>query len=183
MKTIKHIAASLVLVWGFTACQQNYKIEGIAEGFSPGDTLLITTDLDSLRPQAEVIIDKEGCFTYGEHSDTIIIHQLYAKADPEVCCYYFSEPGTISLTLRTEGRSRVGGTSLNDEWQQLDDICYDYEQKLEALVARFYDEHMTEDELNQTSEQIKLLDQEKQRWVQDFTQRNVENAIGLFLQK
>ena len=183
MKTIKHIAASLALVWGFTACQQNYKIEGIAEGFSPGDTLLITTDLDSLRPQAEVIIDKEGCFTYGEHSDTIIIHQLYAKADPEVCCYYFSEPGTISLTLRAEGRSRVGGTSLNDEWQQLDDICYDYEQKLEALVARFYDEHMTEDELKQTSEQIKLLDQEKQRWVQDFTQRNVENAIGLFLQK
>jgi len=183
MKTVKHIAVSLALVWGFTACQQTYKIEGIAEGFTEGDTLLVTTDLDSLLPQAEVIIDKEGYFSYGEHVDTTIIHLLYAKANPEACCYYFSEPGTIRLTLRAEGRSRVGGTSLNDEWQELDDICYDYEQKLEALVARFYDEHMTEDELNQTSEQIKLLDQEKQRWVQDFTQRNAENAIGLFLKK
>ena len=39
----------------------------------------------------------------------------------------------------------------------------------------------TEEELSQTAERIKLLDQEKQRWIEQFEKENQENAMGIFL--
>lgn len=182
MKNRLHIMLLTVAMLSMTACQRNsYKLEGIAKGFADGDTLILSSDLENLTPDEELIIDEEGKFGTRQQADTTVLCALYAKNDPELRTYFFGEPGTIQLTLNANGRARVSGTKANDAWQRLCDLCSDYERQIEALAARFYDENMTEEELSQTAERIKLLDQEKQRWIEQFEKENQENAMGIFL--
>jgi len=166
------------------ACWGNsYKIEGLAEGFGEGDTLLLSDVYLSAKPFDTVIVS-EGKFHYRGVVDSARLQRIYVMGCPDVQALFFAEPGkTVSICLNADGTSKIGGTEANDAWQQLTDMCNTYEQQVEALVSSFYQDEISEQEMTAVTDRIKKLDQQKAEWLDSFAEYNKDNATGTFLRK
>ena len=176
------LAFLLIVACTFFACKRNsYEIEGTAEGFSDGDTLLLTIDFLSAR-QTETIVIDNGKFGYRGKADSAMFCELHPLSDAEEQVMFFAEPNaTICVRLQAGGQSRVWGTGANEAWQELSDMCNAYEQHVESMVEAYYSDDVSESELQSTTERIGRLDRAKDEWLRQFAERNKDNAMGAFL--
>ena len=161
------------------ACQSNsYKINGVAEGFQDGDTLLMGTNFNE--GQRDTLIVKDGKFHFegvADSADLCIISSPKHSVDAA----FFREPGTIEITLNTNGSPKVSGTKANEAWQKLNEEQQAFSQKMEELVKPLYTENLDSAQQQAIYDQFSELQKEMQNKIVETAENNIDNVLGFFL--
>jgi thiol-disulfide isomerase/thioredoxin len=172
-------AAGILLV----ACQsKTYKIEGSGNGIKNGDTLYLTNDLASGAP-TDTIIVKEGKFSIEGESDSTYLCLLYNAQHREINVPFFIEPGgKIAVTISEEpGMSRVSGTTVNNQWQALNDSILILGKRINRIATYIYGNNLSEAEKEEQIKQINLLNGQFKACVLSFAEKNISNEFGYFI--
>ncbi|MBQ8158982.1 MAG: DUF4369 domain-containing protein [Prevotella sp.] len=172
----------LLALLSITACQRNtFHIEGIAEGFTDGDTLFLMKDLNTQIP-TDTILVKEGAFELSGEADTTLLSLLYVQKNPELNTTLFLEPGTIDIVMsHEEGQSVIGGTPANIALQEANDIAITYGKKMEELTQLATTPDITQALGLNIAEQLKQLQSDMIKRIQELAERNRDNAFGQFI--
>ncbi len=103
------------------SCQSDsYQIKGFARTFQEGDTICMATE--SKTDLLAHAIVSEGQFLFTGKTDTISLCRIYVKQEPNCGVTFFLEPGELTIEINSETEhSRVSGSRINNEWQQLSD--------------------------------------------------------------
>ena len=177
--SLTSILFSLVL---FSACSSNsYKISGTTEGLNDGDTLFLTHDLQTGAP-SDTIVVKDGKFTLEGIVDSTALCMIYSVNHNEINAPFFMEAGNISILLTEKpGGSRVGGTTCNDQWQQLNDSVMEIGKEINRIAEHVYGNNLPEEEQQKGMEQIDRLNQRFANLVVKTAEKNIDNEFGYFL--
>ena len=165
-----------------SACHSSsYKISGTAEGLDDGDTLFITNDLQTGIP-SDTLILHDGKFTLSGETDSTSLCMIYSSRRNELNAPFFIEPGTIRIDIKdTPGASRVGGTTCNDHWQQLNDSVMVIGKEINRIAEHIYGGNLSENEQQKSMEQIEKLNSRFAALVVKTAEKNIKNEFGYFL--
>lgn len=179
---IRNFIVLSAMTLAFAACQQNsYKIEGTAEGFNDGDTLFVTTDLDTGLP-TDTLVVKDGKFELQGKADTVMLTLIYSPKYDELGALFFAEPGTIRVKMsQTEGNSTIGGTKANEGLQELNTLTSEYGKKMQEIVAVLYDPNASEENKQQALLKEQQLRADLTTKVIEAAEKNIDNELGFFL--
>ena len=164
------------------ACQPNtYTITGEVEGLENGDTLFITDDLQAGIPTDTLIVE-DGKFNFNGIADSTYIAMVYSQKRNEINAPFFVEPGNITIKMsETPGASRVGGTSCNEQWQELNDSVMTIGKEINRIAEHIYGNTADEMEQQKGMEQIEKLNKRFAYIVVKTTEKNIDNEFGYFL--
>ncbi|MBP3789178.1 MAG: AhpC/TSA family protein [Prevotella sp.] len=181
MKT-RHMIAIAATAIAFTACQQNsYKITGTVEGLDEGDTLFITSDLNTGIPSDTIII-KDGGFTKKGTADSASLTLIYAPNNPETSAMFFTEPGNITIHLGESATvTAIGGTKANEGLNELNTLAREYGNKMQELAANYFDPSISEESKLETMKQESDLQEELNSKVAALAEKNIDNELGYFI--
>ena len=183
MKASLHsILYSALAAAALTACQSNsFQVNGTIEGAADGDTLFLTSDLQTGIP-SDTILVKDGKFTIGGQVDSVSLCMVYSAKQNELNAPFFIEPGNISIAIKaTPGATRVGGTKCNDEWQELNDSVMTIGKEINRIAEHVYGQTSTQEEQQQAMEQIEQLNKRFSALVVKKAEKNIKNEFGYFL--
>ncbi len=180
--SLTNILYSALAAVALTACQSNtYKITGSAEGLQDGDTLFITSDLQTGYPSDTLVI-KDGKFQTEGKVDSVHLCMIYCASRNEVNAPFFAEAGNIQIKLSEKpGATRISGTLCNDEWQKMNDEVMTIGKDINRIAERIYGEQVSAEEQQKGMEQIEKLNQRFSEMVVQSTERNINNELGYFL--
>ena len=172
---------SALLIGALTACQSTtYQVNGTIEGAADGDTLFLTSDLQTGIP-SDTIIVKDGKFHIGGEADSVRLCMIYSAKRNELNAPFFIEPGIISIQIKeTPGASRVGGTKCNDEWQVLNDSVISIGKEINRIAEHIYGNTVTPEEQQKGMEAIDKLNQRFSNIVIKTCEKNIRNEFGYF---
>lgn len=175
-KTILGLAAMTLMM---VACQSNsFKVNGVAEGFNDGDTLLFMEEIGG-DPSSTIIV-KDGKFTLQGEVDSVTLCSVTAK-DGVSGAIFFREPGTINITLRSGAPSTVGGTPCNDGWQELNNAQTEFSEKTNKMVEQLYTEELDSAQQASLVEQVEAAHKELTDKIMATAEKNIKNELGLFI--
>lgn len=131
-KTLIRLAAAGLM---FCSCQSDsYKINGYASHLHDGDTIILALEDYQNKILGQTIV-ADGNFSMKGVTDTTVFCRAYLNRDPLTSISFFLEPGNITIELNPYPTpSRVSGTSLNNEWQGLNDSVQTLGDKLIRLA-------------------------------------------------
>ena len=169
------LAAAGVLL---CACQSNtYQIDGYANAYAEGDTICLMKE-GGLQPIAITTV-KEGKFAFYGEVKEIELYSVMAKQAPDCQVSFFTEPGITTIELKTEpGTSRVSGTKLNNEWQQLTDSVAILGNQV-ALLLRHPEADTTAQKALVTN--VDSLHRKMSACILNTAQRNKDNPLGKYI--
>ena len=173
---------SALLIGALTACQSTtYQVNGTIEGAADGDTLFLTSDLQTGIPSDTIFVE-DGKFHISGEADSVRLCMIYSAKRNELNAPFFIEPGIISIQIKeTPGASRVGGTKCNDEWQVLNDSVMSIGKEINRIAEHIYGNTVTPEEQQKGMEQIDRLNQRFSRMVINTCEKNIRNEFGYFL--
>jgi thiol-disulfide isomerase/thioredoxin len=173
---------SALLIGALTACQSTtYQVQGTIEGAADGDTLFLTSDLQTGIP-SDTIIVKDGKFHIGGEADSVRLCMIYSAKRNELNAPFFIEPGIISIQIKEiPGASRVGGTKCNDEWQVLNDSVISIGKEINRIAEHIYGNTVTPEEQQKGMEAIDKLNQRFSSMIINICEKNIRNEFGYFL--
>ena len=173
---------SALLIGALTACQSTtYQVNGTIEGAADGDTLFLTSDLQSGIPSDTIFVE-DGKFHISGEADSVRLCMIYSAKRNELNAPFFIEPGIISIQIKeTPGASRVGGTKCNDEWQVLNDSVISIGKEINRIAEHIYGNTVTPEEQQKGMEAIDKLNQRFSRMVINTCEKNIRNEFGYFL--
>ncbi len=180
--SLTSILYSALFVAALTACQsKSYQINGTVEGAADGDTLFLTSDLQTGTP-SDTIVVKDGKFSLNGETDSIHLSMIYSAHSNEMNIPIFIEPGTITVVLKKmPGASRVGGTTCNDEWQELNDSVMFIGKQINQIAEQAYGKQLEMDKQLETMAQIEKLNKQFAAIVVRKVEKNINNEFGYFL--
>ena len=173
---------SALLIGALTACQSTtYQVKGTIEGAADGDTLFLTSDLQTGIPSDTIFVE-DGKFHISGEADSVRLCMIYSAKRNELNAPFFIEPGIISIQIKeTPGASRVGGTKCNDEWQVLNDSVMSIGKEINRIAEHIYGNTVTPEEQQKGMEQIDRLNQRFSNIVIKTCEKNIRNEFGYFL--
>ena len=173
---------SALLIGALTACQSTtYQVKGTIEGAADGDTLFLTSDLQSGIPSDTIFVE-DGKFHISGEADSVRLCMIYSAKRNELNAPFFIEPGIISIQIKeTPGASRVGGTKCNDEWQVLNDSVMSIGKEINRIAEHIYGNTVTPEEQQKGMEVIDKLNQRFSNIVIKTCEKNIRNEFGYFL--
>ena len=173
---------SALLIGALTACQSTtYQVNGTIEGAADGDTLFLTSDLQTGIPSDTIFVE-DGKFHISGEADSVRLCMIYSAKRNELNAPFFIEPGIISIQIKeTPGASRVGGTKCNDEWQVLNDSVMSIGKEINRIAEHIYGNTVTPEEQQKGMEQIDRLNQHFSNIVIKTCEKNIRNEFGYFL--
>ncbi len=173
---------SALLIGALTACQSTtYQVKGTIEGAADGDTLFLTSDLQTGIPSDTIFVE-DGKFHISGEADSVRLCMIYSAKRNELNAPFFIEPGIISIQIKeTPGASRVGGTKCNDEWQVLNDSVISIGKEINRIAEHIYGNTITPEEQQKGMEAIDKLNQRFSRMVINTCEKNIRNEFGYFL--
>lgn len=158
------------------SCQNNeYTLTGKAEGIQDGDSVFIARLNGSQWEMCDTVVVNNNQFVLTGKADSCDIYNFWM--DTENASYqgfFFSEPGKINLNVNKE-KSIIGGTPLNDLYQQISDSLYVFGDRIAAL----YD--MEDPSSTDVTRKGEALNQEIKNYLQKQITENADNQVGLFL--
>lgn len=167
-----------------TSCQSDsYYIKGEASMMPDGTVLYITHRLDTHEPYDSMIVSN-GYFHYRDTTNTVRLCMIYAPSQPQAQVSFFTEPGNIYIELTPHtARSRVSGTTLNNQWQALHDTVAHYDRQLRYIVVTKSQATTPGDSLSPTRlhAQVKRLYQALEQRISETALTNRDNALGRFI--
>ena len=164
------------------ACHQtHYTLCGTVNGLADGDTLLLTTDMTDGVPSDTAIVS-DGKFRMEGETDSVCLAMIYSSKRQEVNVTFFLDPGNTSITLsEVPGNSRVGGTTLNDRWQQHLDSVMVIGKEINRIAEHIYGTNVTPEEQQKGMEQIEQLNKRFSALTIRTVEKNIDNEFGYFL--
>ena len=165
------------------ACQSDsYRVKGTVEGLEDGDTLFLTTDLQQGIPSDTAVVNG-GHFKFDGKTDSTAMCLVYSIRRNELNVPFFLEPGkTITVSIsETPGDSRVSGTTINDEWQRLNDSVMVVGKEINRIAEHIYGNNISVEEQQKGMDQIDKLNQRFAGIVTKTTEKNIGNELGYFL--
>lgn len=173
---------SALLIGALTACQSTtYQVNGTIEGAADGDTLFLTSDLQTGIPSDTIFVE-DGKFHISGEADSVRLCMIYSAKRNELNAPFFIEPGIISIQIKeTPGASRVGGTKCNDEWQVLNDSVISIGKEINRIAEHIYGNTVTPEEQQKGMEQIDRLNQRFSNMIINMCEKNIRNEFGYFL--
>lgn len=179
MKHLSTIFGFAVASLAFVACQSNgFKVEGVADGFEDGDTLLLMEGMPDESP--DTLIVKDGKFSWEGNADSVTVCTVFA---PKVMksVILFKEPGTIHVLLSATGDPEVSGTTANNALQELNLAQIAFQKKAEALISQLYAEDVDEERQQAIYSEYESLQKEMGQNLAAITKKNLDNELGYFL--
>lgn len=169
------------MVVAMAACNQSgYRVNGVAEGFSEGDTLYYYDEMGQETP-SDTIVVKDGKFTLSGEVDSVKLCSI-AAADGSAGALFFKEEGTISVSLSRTETSKVGGTKSNTAWQKVLDLEQEFNAKVDPLLEPLYNgSDLTEEQRQEILDSYQALQKEMMAKGLDIAEENVDNALGYML--
>ena len=178
--TIKGFIGLATVATLTAACQSNtYYIKGEALYLPDGATLYLCNLNTGTSPTLlDSFTVSKGRFHYSATTDSASLCRLYAKSHPASSVMLFIEPGNIYVELhREEGRSRVSGTMVNNQWQALNDTVAKYDARLRLIMKNSGDSISPRRMYKQVSEIYDILS----RRISEAALNNRDNALGRFI--
>ena len=128
MKHLVHFLGLTLTVLFTVACSNNnsFKVDGVAEGFEEGDTLLVIRG-DKPEPLDTVLV-KEGKFKWQGEADSVVFYVI-AAPQANATVVFFGEPGTVNIRLSADGK--VDGKKISVK--RLFAVCFCKEDDKESL--------------------------------------------------
>ena len=159
------------------ACQSNtFQIDGFARSFAEGDTICLMKE--GGQPMAISTVSNGKFSFYGEIQETGL-YSVMAKKAPACQVSFFTEPGTTTIELNNEpGTSRISGTRLNNEWQQLTDSVEMMGYEIAKLLR-----HPAADSTAQKAlaNRVESLHRRMSACILNTAQRNKDNPLGKYI--
>ncbi len=170
------------MVLAMTACQKNgYTINGTAQDFSDGDTLLLSTNFNEGIVDDTIVVSNQRFQLKGE-ADSAQLAVIFAKERPDLAATFLLEPGTITIDLAQQpGQSKVGGTKANEGWQAVTDLSNDYNQQMQKVAEELYGQGVTPQQQQAVMEKIGVLMAELSGKVIDIAEQHIDDELGYFL--
>ena len=168
--------AGIVLV----SCQSDfYLIKGFARQLQEGDTICLAFGEPSERILDKTIVS-DGQFTFSGNTDTTLFCRAYLQSNPTCTVSFFLEPGNIAMEINLPPKSsRVSGTRLNNNWQQLNDSI-----KLigAQLIKLSKETGFTDESCNRSRfRAIDSLHRKMSACIIHTARRNNDNALGRYI--
>jgi len=174
------LLSALVLL--LAACEsRSYQITGKSDALADGDTLFLTTDMQEGTPcDTAVVADRK--FTFSGTSDSLRMAMIYPAAGSALSVPLFLEPGHISVTLSGQpGQSRVGGTRVNNLWQQHLDSVMSIGIEVNRIAEHIYAGNVSPEEQQRGMERIERITERFSRLTVNTVEQNIDNEFGFFL--
>jgi thiol-disulfide isomerase/thioredoxin len=173
---------SALFLGALTACQSSsYQVNGTIEGAADGDTLFLTSDMQTGIPSDTLIVE-DGKFSISGEVDSVHFCMIYSAKRNELNAPFFIEPGTIKVQIsETPGASRVGGTLCNDEWQLLNDSVVSIGKEINRIAEHIYGNTVSQEKQQRGMEQIEKLNKRFSEVVIDVAEKNIDNEFGYFV--
>ena len=173
---------SALFLGALTACQSSsYQVNGTIEGAADGDTLFLTSDMQTGIPSDTLIVE-DGKFSISGEVDSVHFCMIYSAKRNELNAPFFIEPGTIKVQIsETPGASRVGGTLCNDEWQLLNDSVVSIGKEINRIAEHIYGNTISQEEQQKGMEDIEKLNNRFSDLVIKTCEKNIRNEFGYFL--
>lgn len=171
---LKGLLASLLIP--VCSCQNNeFTFTGKAEGIQDGDTVFVARLNNAQWEMRDTLVVNNGTFTLTGKADSCeILNYWIDNENGSYQGFFFSEPGKITLNAGPE-KSVVGGTPLNDLYQQISDSLYGFSDRIAALYE-------TGDPSSAaTAQKGEALNQEIKNYLKTQITENADNPVGLFL--
>ena len=157
------------------SCQNNeFTFTGKIEGMKDGDTVFINRFTNTEWEMYDTLTVENSEFSMTGKADSCEILSFWIRnANGYYQGFFFSEPGKITLNADDE-KSTIGGTPLNDLYQQISDSIYGFSDRLAVL----YETGTPSADIARKSE---ALQQEIKAYLQKQITENADNQLGLFL--
>ncbi len=186
MKKITYLLATAALM---TACGGNpdgFTITGSVEGGADGDTVYLMKweGRQTVRIDSAVIAD--GTFRFkGVQSDSLPTpcYVTYKLDTPDgLLMPFFLERGDISLSL-TRNNDSATGTPTNDLYQTYRDKANELNARMGELAKAMSDTDLTDKQKREKRIEMEDLERQSYEATVEATQKNIDNAVGIFLLK
>lgn len=167
-------AVSLLL-----ACQSHsYQIEGYARDFQDGDTICLVSEISNVKKIEQTTVTNGRFLMIGD-IDSVCFCHAFVKNDPDSRLSFFLESGHIVLEFHKYPElSRVSGTHLNNNWQQLTDSVHFLSRNIINILRN------PATEASKQTENVRAVDSLHRRISECITKtakRNVDNPLGRFI--
>lgn len=178
VKSVTGLAAAALMT---AACQSDTcHIRGEAKGFRDGTRLYLSPGPTAGEPFDSLSI-ADGRFCYEGTADTARLCRLSPASDVQHGgLLFFLEPGNIYIELSPmDGRSRVSGTKVNNEWQALNDRVTADDREIRHVMAQARDSlspRKLYDEINRIYNGLAAD-------IEQAALRNRDNALGRFISR
>ena len=174
IKSIFGLAATGFLL---CACQSNtFQIDGFARSFEEGDTICLQKE--DQQPIAISTVNQGKFSFYGEIKE-IGLYSVMAKRAPACQVSFFTEPGVTTIELNSEpGTSRVSGTKLNNQWQQLTDSIALMGRQIAKILHHPAADTTAQKALAHSADS---LHRQMSACILNTAQRNKDNPLGKYI--
>ena len=164
----------------FCSCQSDsYKIKGYASHLHDGDTIVLALEDHQQKILGQAIVS-EGNFNMKGITDTTVFCRAYLNREPLTGISFFLEPGNITIELNPYPTpSRVSGTLLNNEWQNLNDSVQTLGDKLIRLAESSGKTGVGNRQ--QLQQSIDSLHRKISSCIKNTAQRNKTNVLGKYI--
>lgn len=164
------------------SCQSDtYQINGFAKDFMEGDTICLTLEETPDKILGYTTVS-QGKFAMTGTTDTILLCRIFPSKQPESAATCFVEPGTITVELNCPPHpSRVSGTTINNNWQQLNDSVRLIGQELIHIAQTSAG---TCDTIHlENLHAVDSLHRKMSECILHTAKRNKDNALGRYIQE
>ncbi|SEM92695.1 protein of unknown function [Prevotella sp. ne3005] len=161
------------------SCQSDsYQVNGFAHQLKEGDTICLAHGSTPGLPFALTTVSG-GKFWLEGPADETVPCCVYLKRQPACAAVFFPDHGTIAVELNLPPTpSRISGTNLNNEWQQMNDAIQRMGNKLFRIIER-----QDSDSIVHLARlrAVDSLHREMSDLIVNTGQRNRDNPLGRFI--
>lgn len=159
------------------SCQNNqFTFTGKIDGMQDGDSVFINRFTNAEWEMYDTLIVKNNEFSMTGKADSCEILSFWIRNNNGSYYqgFFFSEPGKITLNADDE-KTTIGGTPLNDLYQQISDSIYGFSDRIAALYET------SDPSSADVARKSEALQQEVKAYLQKKITENADNQLGLFL--
>ena len=159
-----------------------YKISGVINGASDGDSVYIQNRVNREFIKVAGAVIKDGKFTFkGKQDSTVNRYITYTKGDKKLYADFFLENGDISLTLGET--DSIVGTPSNDIYHAFKSKMNALNGKMETVYSSMQSPTMTAEEKKAKSNEMNGLESNMTEIIAQTIEQNVTNPVGIHLLK
>ena len=179
MKRLYFHFAAVMLCALLCSCQQHrYRISGTADNLSDGDTLLVLRALDL--QAIDTLVVSASAFQAEGKADSSFFCLLVSQRHQDFVVPFFMQTGNIDIQC-SQGKNKVGGTSLNDDFQAFNDSINTMREEIIRQSSYIYGNNLSKEETERISEQLKKLNDKMSTYIISTASKNLNNEFGVFL--
>lgn len=133
------IAAATLMLTAACKKSNSYTIEGTADEVADGDKMYLAASYDKPTPIDSAIV-KDGKFTFTGNADDINEAFVYLGRRNDIFAHLIVEEGTIKVHASNKPeRTKVGGTTSNEQLQVLNDSALSIGKQLNDIALAIYE--------------------------------------------